>query len=748
MKNNIRRIRRLLSFSACRAALAVLPLCLALGCAGILGAGRSTLSLVMAMDPFFSIGKDLLAVQEGSRTIGPSSSWLPVRYIVSGEGPGEETFSLESTALNAQARLVPGDWHVEISGFSATGIKVAEGFLDCSLLPNKRVDLTATLYPLQGSGQAEIHVQYSSPVGEGSRIKGSLDFLGLPGQPAGTVPVPVAFDYPSAQADIVLAGVPSGYHKLSLWAEDSGGSRIGGLVDSVLVVKDLVSSGSYTIAIGAPEANFAGFLYPFDPLPSPKLSVRLTAPATHPPRPAAYPTYLPAEGEATQQGWHLFGNYELEARGLADPDILGQGWFTSPYLTDLETAAFATLSFFQSSLLDWRACAGTIGMDLLQGNDASPYGWKASYDYRSASGPSFHAYGSADQGTGSPYQVRALAVSASGVVAASGLDEDGAVHVFGSCGAASVDTVIGPIPIGDHVSWVRLWRDKLKVGGTAKSADRLGLSPDGKWLAAASSASNWLKIYKLGERAAPEASFEFTSASPNLGEMQYIKAIGFSPDSSIIYLASNTSKHLIAFDVSGDAPAFKAKLQLSAAAESITIEDLKVLGDGAVAVTAKGSSQIFLATFVGTDLVLSQTLDKTGVGSALDAPTSVAVSQDGNAFFVLSDDSRILGFVKGQDSLYGLHFSYPLPSPIASAKTLCSFYDPAMGGSEGLFTAGGSCAGFFVLGPEKTIQSFASLAPHPSFDDGIQNSQVSASLEGDIILGGGASGVLSVFGMF
>ena len=210
MKNNIRRIRRLLSFSACRAALAVLPLCLALGCAGILGAGRSTLSLVMAMDPFFSIGKDLLAVQEGSRTIGPSSSWLPVRYIVSGEGPGEETFSLESTALNAQARLAPGDWHVEISGFSATGIKVAEGFLDCSLLPNKRVDLTATLYPLQGSGQAEIHVQYSSPVGEGSRIKGSLDFLGLPGQPAGTVPAPVAFDYPSAQADIVLAGVPSG----------------------------------------------------------------------------------------------------------------------------------------------------------------------------------------------------------------------------------------------------------------------------------------------------------------------------------------------------------------------------------------------------------------------------------------------------------------------------------------------------------------------------------------------------------
>jgi hypothetical protein len=703
----------------------------------------------MTMDPFFSSGKEISPdiLENGSKTITPSSSWIPVRYTIMGEGPAESTFSLESGSLDAQARLVPGDWHIQVSGYTALGLEVARGSLDCALLPNKRVELAVTLYPLQGSGQVSLHILFSSPLGDGGRIKGTLDYLGLPGHPGGN-PVPaIEFDYPSSQSDFTLENVAAGYQKLSLWAQDSEGSRVGGLVDSILIVQGLVTSGSYTISIGAPEANFNSALYPLDPLPPPRLTVRHLAPANHPPRPAAFPVYVPDIGETTAQGWHLFGDYEIEARSLAETNILGQGWYTTPYLTDLETASFATLSFFQSSHRDWRACAGTCGLELRQGNESGSFEWKASYDYRAAMDSPFHSYGTAGAGTGTSYQVRALGVSASGIIAVSGLDQDAALHVFGSTGSASVQTVIGPFPITDHVSWVRLWRDRIKIGGTDKSADRLGVSSDGAWIAAASSLTTWLKLYRLGERGVVLGTYEFTSASPGLAEMQNVKALGFSPDNSTLYLVANTTKHLIAIDLSTGTPVFKYKEQLSTATSSISLDDLKVLADGTIIVTARDSSQIFLVNDNGTRMTVAQTLDRPGVGTALYEPTSIALSRDGKTFFVLNSGARILGFAKGQDSVYGLQFSYPLPSPITSAKVICSFYDWRMGDSEGLFSAGSSNSGFFTLGPDKTISSFAALPPHQSFNDGMQISETAASLEGEIIIGGGSAGIVSVFGL-
>ncbi|TXT49168.1 MAG: hypothetical protein FD137_770 [Spirochaetes bacterium] len=726
----------------------LLPIILASGCSGILGTGKSTLSLVLTMDPFFSSGKEISPGPhaEGVRTIAPSSSWIPVRYTISGQGPGESTFSLESGSLNAQAQLLPGDWHIQVSGFTALGLEVARGSLDCALLPNKRVELDLTLYPLQGSGQVNLHIIFSSPLGEGGRIKGSLAYLGLPGHVGAAQPV-LEFDYASSQPDFILENIAAGYHKVSLWAQDAEGTRVGGLVDSILVVNGLSTSGTYTIPIGAPEANFNNALYSIDPLPPPCMTVRHLAPANHPPRPAAFPTYVPQAGETTAQGWHLFGDYEIEARGLAETGVLGEGWYTTPYLTDLETASFATLSFFQSSRLDWRACAGTCGLDLLQGNESGNYEWKASYNYRAAMDLPFHAYGSAGTGTGASYQVRALGVSASGIIAVSGLDQDAALHVFGSTGSASVNTVIGPFPITDHVSWVRLWRDRIKVGGTEKSADRLGVSPDGSWIAAASSFTTWLKLYKLGERGLILGTYEFTSASSGLAELQNIKALGYSTDNSTLYIIANTSKHLIAMDLSGGEPVFKYKLQLSSTPDSIFLDDLKVLADGTIIVTARDSSQIFLVNDDGTAMVVVQTLDRPGVGTALYKPTSIALSRDGTTFFVLNDGARILGFSKGQGSFHGLLFSYPLPSPIDSAKVICGFYDWRMGDSEGLFCAGSGYAGFFTLGLEKTISSFTALPPHQSFSDGIMNAETAASLEGEIIMGGGSAGTVSVFGL-
>ena len=725
---------------------------LACACGGFQNNRLGTLSLRLSLDTIVSPPKNMTGQGRGpGKSLTPAEPWTPSRYAISGSGPGGAEFALESAETSAETKLVPGEWNIVVRAISTGGKGVASGTSRCILQPGRTTATRVILLPLEGTGDLALSIVKNFEIPAGGRISGTLDYRGLPGHPAPSSPSPLPIDIPAEQTSVSFPGIKAGHYMVSLKLSDSDDVIAGGIVETILVMAGFLTEGTCPITMGSPGLEFSLLPLPFSPLPPPFLSVSHIVSQNHSFLPLAISRSAESGGGETPGRWFVNGveigsGVRLAGNlGLFPPNTL---------VFPPDSASDPSLSLLRADYVESSGSSfqtGSAGVTARAGKslEAGSYGWRGSYDCASAAGPALHESSSPfSAGTGAPYAVKAVAGSPSGLVAAAGLDKEGAIHAFAAGYGAELDLLASPgtstLPI--DASWIRLWRDEIRIGGSAKNADRLAVSKDGGFIAAASSVSSWLRVYALDTDGRIIGSYDQTSSTPNLGDFSNIKALCFSEDGKRLYAAANSPEAVYSFDVGRSGVSFASRLALErVTASSLMLQDLKVTASGMIAVTSREASRVYIVRDQAS-LSLEAIVEKEADGSGPDNPTSIAVSTEGDAFYVLCDGETVLCLARDNpSSSYTQASVFPIPAIAKNSSFLNAGKNPD-GTPDILLVSGGPALVFIEMGLDRLPVELNSLSPPVGDETGIASANGACFVRGAFVLAGGPAAVLSVFG--
>ena len=286
----------------------------------------------------------------------------------------------------------------------------------------------------------------------------------------------------------------------------------------------------------------------------------------------------------------------------------------------------------------------------------------------------------------------------------------------------------------------------MKVGTTYKNADRLAVSDDGHFIAAAacSSTSNWIWLARLDEGGLHLNSFAAIAGSGDLAELISIKGLCFSADSRKLFVAANKKDSIYAFDVGEMGISFTSSYELDAQNDALSLEDIKVTRSGSVVVSAEDTSTVYLLED-GAGLGLLTAIQGSSESGPYH-PTAIAVSGESDAFYVLCDGDEIACFSRADaSSPYSQTSSFSIPYEAEGAKYIAIGKSPA-GGCETVAVAGGDSLVFFDMAADRTPETAVILPASSCEQAGIAEATALSFVRGAFVLGGGASGIVSVFG--
>ena len=718
------------------------------GCALFHQEASGTLVLSFQLHEKFT--SQSLSGKTGERSLVPSSPWTPQRYVVSGTGPDGAVFSVESAQTSLKQRLVPGEWTIEVRALTSGGTVVASGTAVCVLEPSLSTQAQVTLSPLAGKGSLNLTIGLNFAVSAACAFHGTLSYIGRPGCADSPEVDPVDLAIPVTDPRISLPSLESGQYTLSLYLIDEKGKAVGGCFETILILSGFDTSGTCTIELGMPEVALAATLVPYAPLEAPILSVPCIVSDLAGFRPIARSAPREAGMAMVTRAWHIAGIESAPAAAIL-PDAgaaLPSGLFImgpSPAAASLNRARY---DLVETCAAESRAGSTSTWAEEEAGSRQGGFGWQASFDSGIMKVPSLG--GAMDMYSGAPprYRVKAVAASASGLVVVSGLDEESAIHALAAPYGAAVDSLAGADKVPLNTSWIRLWKDKIKVGTTARTADRLALSEDGSFLAAASSASNWLRLYSLGSGGAIQGFTDITSSLAGFEGLDGVKALAFfrAGSNRLLFALCSSSRSVLVLDVSSQGLAPRAAIALDPSGESgsLSLQDLKVLDSGKVIVTASEASRIYVLGDDGTGYRIEATISRLD-GSGPYHPGPLALSPSTGGFYALCDKTAILGYEPAGGSSFTLARTVALRPRSTGATTLSSARD-AGGTGDLLFVAGGETVEFIDRHPHELFMDEVELESNASRTDGIASAEGSSCLRGAFILGGGISGYISVFG--
>jgi len=729
-------------------------LCLLLGvlcwsCGGIQQQGRGTLAIKLNLDPTFAAAAAREPAGDGTRkAITPVAEWSPSTFTIVGEGPGGAAFTVEGASKNAEASIVPGEWRISVKGFASGGIEVAAGEAICTLQPGRTTAVSLVLYPLAGVGNLEITVSTNFAPAAGARLAGELVYCGLPGSLPPAERTTRAIDAPFEQPTIGFAGIEAGHYSLSLRLLDSEGVVSGGSADSVVVASGFTTSGSCAIELGMPTAEVSAELFPNEPLPPPLLSVSHRFAASRCPVPLALSRASVQGGEAIDARWYLNGVPAGQAIAVADSSgMLPEGVVAFPQAADPPQVSLIRADLVEEGSVSLRTGSASTALLAAEAPGDAEVGWRAAYACGAAAGESCCGAGAYDAGKAVSYMARAVAASPSGLVAVSGLDEEGAIHAFAAGYGAPLQAASpsGAFALPLDASWIRLWRDKIKIDGSFKSADKLAVSPDGRFIAAASTLSTWIAVWPLGEHGAWGACRFLKAGDAGMTEFGNIKGLCFSPDSSTLYAASNKDGTVYAFEVGSATLAVKSACQAwkRVDAESFDFQDIEVTVSGAIIVASEQRSR--LAIFSSGEYLTAPTILQ-GASGGIEPyqPSALAIAPDGDAFYALCGGSRILRYDRGESG-YALTSALTLGPEAKDAKYLAAGAGWA-GSRPMIAVAGGSAMVIYEPRPAQGSGIAHICAPDAGDTMGIASPSSLCFARGAFFLSSEAAKCVSVFG--
>jgi hypothetical protein len=682
----------------------------------------------------------------GGRSLTPGEPWQAARFAVQGSGPDGNTISLESAESGATAKVVPGTWNIVVNAYTASGKETGSGSCSLILKPSQTTQATIQILPLAGTGNISLGLERNMAVPAGSTLSGTLTHLGLPGRPEEGIAAARAVSIPADQPGIVFENVPAGHYSLVMSLKDDAGMVVGGVAETLFVMKGFLTSGTCRFVMGTPELDLATEIMPAGPLDSPIMSVSHRVPEMAPFLPLAL-TSIKAPDSATLTAWYLNG----ESLGASSSLVNNYGFLPSntvvaPISSTSYGVSLARLDYVEQSA-SGRSGSASVLLEMHDGPMMAPVSWRASYDYIAAMGPSL--LGSAyprDAGAQAQASVRAVAASQAGIVVVSGLDEDGAIHAFAAGYGAEMrlsDSSLVTLPI--DLSWMRMWRDEIVIDGSSKSADRLAVTTDGRFIAAANSASNWLRLYALDASGGIAGTFNYKAEVGDL-EFSDIRALGFSGDGTRLYALSNGRDGVFGFDVSASGIVRRDKVMFDAeGSQTLTMRDLVVTSSGAIVASAEATSTLYVLTDSG-GLALSDTIVYQTGGPGGAKPASLACRGSGDSFYALCDSSKIVVYGRPDpQSAYQAAGEFLLDANMSGADYIAAGKSPILS-DEMVCVLGGLKLGFIIPNPALTGFSKYTVTPDAGNEAGISTGVDLAYLNGAFILAGGTSGIVSVFG--
>jgi hypothetical protein len=732
------------------------------GCGLFQKKGVSKLSLKMQLEPEID---RIMTKQQGEplpdnllndlphddhKTVTPSTEWKVAKYTIEGVHADSSTLTLSSTDSNISVELKPGDWTFSVKAFAASDQELASGTKAVRLQPGRSSSLTVKLLPIQGQGSLELTIGSDYQRNPGEKIVGSLSYLGLPGYPKPENPSAIPIDISAGQSVFSVQAIDAGYYELNLSLLDSDGNAASGLADVVLVLTGFQTKGTCNLEVGNSSSTFLPLAIDVGPLASPVINVRhmLSYDAT------IVPMAVPESENGSsdlESSWYMNG--QKLGKSLTGTDV---GRFPPNTLFCPPISASPGLSKVQigvvaRSTTSGRATCANTSYDFLDGPRGGWSRWLAGYNYKSAMGLSVFRKGAdGNTGTGNKATVRAVASSKNGIVAITGMDYDSAVHVFASpSGLAVGNDMQGPITLPPSASWARLWRDQFKIDGSAKNADVLAVSEDGLRIAAtqSGSTSGWLKIYDLD--ASGDIVSTFTT-SPSLGGpsgLRELKALCFSNDGSRLYAMSGQTKSLFSYGFDGSGWTLRSVAALAeVGSSSQNVRDLELTASEAVVISSGETSKLFVFKDDGTgSLSLEQTILPNASGYVLKTPSALAKSSLGDRFYVLSDGKEVLIYGRNDGSgAYTLQGGITLELSVASADSISVCKLPNESTNEVLCVVGSTDLGFYKIDMAGNVVARDTIHPDATNSSGLANADTVCSDGKSFLVGGGASGVVSV----
>lgn len=183
-----------------------------------------------------------------SQTILPEVDTRPVRYRLTGTGPDGDSFDVDTAdGSTTVADLAPGSWSVDAVGTNTSGFPVADGTASVTLEAGTQTPVAIPVTVVDGTGTLELNTTWSDEHTVSPSVRAVIvDAAGY----ETTLSVPVSS--PGA-ASMTVAGVPVGYHRLSLQLLD-GGEVIAGAGESVRIISDAITSAELPF----PDLNKVG----------------------------------------------------------------------------------------------------------------------------------------------------------------------------------------------------------------------------------------------------------------------------------------------------------------------------------------------------------------------------------------------------------------------------------------------------------------------------------------------------------
>lgn len=718
-------------------------------CSWMQAGGTGIIQLNFLFNPGFALKKGVIE-QDGAKSIVPSDSWAPARYEIQGIGPGGCTFSLSSTNSSVKAKITPGAWTVTVTAYAQNGKELGTGQATCSLYPGKTTNQSVTIYPKEGKGSLSLAILKNLAVPEGSLLKGRLEPYGLPGREFNPDAVPINFQLAASENSAIIPEIDAGHYLLTIRLFNPDGSLAGGMADSVVILAGFETSGTCTITMGNPELSLVSEFFPADPLASPIMSVSHTVSDNASFVPLAIPGFpevsIPhadltirwfVNGEEGWNGAQITGNY-----GLLPQNTYAYLPFSRPFELSLLRADCVA-----SSDVTNQSGSGSVFVERKMTNENNNAAWYGSYDYRAVSAPAL--FPSASQymtGTGIRADVAAVAASPSGLIIVAGLDKSSAIHAFiaGYQAEARYDDTQAPFILPPSASWIRAWRDEVKINTSWRSPDRLAISSDSRYVAAASSASNWLRLYTLDQNGNIIRNFDVTgSETGSMQNFSNIKGIAFSADSSVMYVLTNSKEAVYAFNISGAAPLLMSCYQFSRINEntSLSMQDIAITTEGSIIASASEASRIYVLKDVQGNLMLDQTIEKPANGPGPVKPQSLQALINHDGFACISNGNLVQFYRKlASDQSYHIDSTFTLPAEAANAKSLAM--------TQGhLAVLGAQRVSFLNLDTDELPIGIKYLVPDAIDTAGILQARSIVSVRGACLLGCGSLGMVSVISL-
>ena len=265
---------------------------------------------------------------ESTRAMAPDLSQDDFSFIISGNGPGENTFYVE-TAQGATTALVNdlvfGTWEITVEALyygESGAVSFGDGTAAVEVHSGSMSECSVAITPFEGQGVLEITVNWDSASVENPVLEGSLSRIG-------SDPVEIEFTMGTGQATASLT-LDSGIYTTAIVLNDGENHEFAGAADSIRIINALTTSAVYTmngetgegsveisISINIPESIDAYIDGAIETL-TVGTSMDLTGSA-------------PEEPDEVYYYWYLDGRLKQEGASYTVPDTLSNG----PHRVDL-----------------------------------------------------------------------------------------------------------------------------------------------------------------------------------------------------------------------------------------------------------------------------------------------------------------------------------------------------------------------------------------------------------------------------